>query len=188
MPPTGELLFTHFGLSGPLILTLSLDAVDALREGKRVYASIDLKPGMTADQVRDRLQREFERYPHKQLPNLLRGWAPRSLAEVIAQRSGIAASRTVHNIRAEEREALVSLFKDFRWHITGSLPLEAGMVTAGGVSLDEVDPRTFASQKVSGLFLAGEVLDLAADTGGYNLQAAFSSGYLAGENAAQIED
>jgi hypothetical protein len=153
-----------------------------------VYASIDLKPGMTADQVRDRLQREFERHPHKQLPNLLRGWAPRSLAEVIAQRSGIAASRTVHNIRAEEREALVSLFKDFRWHITGSLPLEAGMVTAGGVSLDEVDPRTFASQKVSGLFLAGEVLDLAADTGGYNLQAAFSSGYLAGENAAQIED
>ncbi len=186
MPPTGELLFTHFGLSGPLILTLSLDAVDALREGKRVHASIDLKPGMTADQVRARLQREFERHPHKQLPNLLRGWAPRSLAEVIAQRSGIASDRTVHNIRAEEREMLVTLFKDFRWHITGSLPLEAGMVTAGGVALDEVDPRTFASQIVSGLFLAGEVLDLAADTGGYNLQAAFSSGYLAGENAAQL--
>jgi hypothetical protein len=186
VPPTGELLFTHFGLSGPLILTLSLDAVDALREGKRVYASIDLKPGMTADQIHARLQREFEHHPHQQLPNLLRGWAPRSLAEVIAQRSGIANTRPVHSIRAEERAILVTLFKDFRWHITGSLPLEAGMVTAGGVALDEVDPRTFASQNVAGLFLAGEVLDIAADTGGYNLQAAFSSGYLAGENAAQM--
>jgi hypothetical protein len=90
----------------------------------------------------------------------------------------------VHTIRAEERESLVQLFKDFRWEITGSLPLASGMVTAGGVALDEVDPRTFASKTVDGLYIVGETLDIAADTGGYNLQAAFSSGYLAGEAAA----
>ncbi len=184
-PPTGELLFTHFGLSGPLILTASLDVVDALRAGHEVWASIDLKPGMTDEQVRRRLQREFEHHSHKQLPNLLRGWAPQRLAEMLAQLSGIASDRPVHTIRAEEREAIVRCFKDFRWLIIGALPLEAGMVTAGGVSLKEVDPYTFASRKIEGLFLAGEVLDLAADTGGFNLQAAFSGGYLAGEHAAR---
>jgi len=186
LPPTGELLFTHFGLSGPLVLTRSLDAVDALRAGKQVFASIDLKPGMTADEIRIRLQREFEQHAHKHLANLLQNWAPHALATVLAEMSGIAPERPVHTIRAEERDSIVERFKDFRWQITSSLPLEAGMVTAGGVSLKEVDPRSFASRKVHGLFLAGEVLDLAGDTGGFNLQAAFSSGYLAGEHAAAL--
>lgn len=184
IPPTGELLFTHFGVSGPLILTLSLAAVDALRARKRVTLSIDLKPGMTEAQVRARLQREFEQHAQQLLPNLLRGWVPQKLAEVLAQASGIAAERAIHTIRAEERERLVALFKDFRWQITGSLPLAQGMVTAGGVSLKEVNPVTFASKVVEGLYLAGEVLDIAADTGGFNLQAAFSTGYLAGQAAA----
>ena len=184
IPPTGELLFTHFGVSGPLILTQSLAAVDALRAGKRVALSIDLKPGMTEAQVRARLQREFEQHAQRLLPNLLRGWVPQKLAEVLAQASGIAAERAIHTIRAEERERLVALFKDFRWQITGSLPLAQGMVTAGGVSLKEVNPVTFASKVVKGLYLAGEVLDIAADTGGFNLQAAFSTGYLAGQAAA----
>jgi len=100
------------------------------------------------------------------------------------QTSGIAAERAIHTIRAEERERLVALFKDFRWQLTGSLPLAQGMVTAGGVALKEVNPVTFASQVVAGLYLAGEVLDIAADTGGFNLQAAFSTGYLAGQAAA----
>ncbi|MGC9357747.1 MAG: NAD(P)/FAD-dependent oxidoreductase [Anaerolineae bacterium] len=185
VPPVGEMLFTHFGVSGPLILTLSLVAVDALRAGKRVYLSLDLKPGMTADQVRRRLQREFERHSKQRLHHLLRGWVPRSLAEVLAKMSGIGVGRPVHTIVAEEREVLVELIKDFRWQITGSLPLEAGMVTAGGVALDEVDPISLASRVIEGLYLAGEVLDLAADTGGFNLQAAFTTGYLAGENAVQ---
>jgi len=184
IPPTGELLFTHFGVSGPLILTLSLAAADALRARKRVALSIDLKPGMTKTQVRARLQREFEQHAQQRLPNLLRGWVPQKLAEVLAQASGIMAERAIHTIRAEERERLVALFKDFRWQITGSLPLAQSMVTAGGVSLKEVNPVTFASKVVAGLYLAGEVLDIAADTGGFNLQAAFSTGYLAGQAAA----
>jgi hypothetical protein len=185
VPPVGEMLFTHFGVSGPLVLTLSLAAVDALRAGKRVYLSIDLKPGMSAEQVRRRLQREFERHSKRRLHHLLRGWAPRSLAEELAKMSGIGLGRPVHTIVAEEREVLVDLIKDFRWQITGSLRLDAGMVTAGGVALDEVDPISLASRVVDGLYLAGEVLDLAADTGGFNLQAAFTTGYLAGENAVR---
>lgn len=184
VPPMGEMLFTHFGVSGPLVLTLSLAAVDALRAGQRIWLSIDLKPGMTAEQVRQRLQREFEAHAKQHLHNLLHGWVPNTLAEELVKVSGLAPDRPVHTIRAEEREVLVRLFKDFRWEITDSLPLASGMVTAGGVALDEIDPRTFASRIVEGLHIVGETLDIAADTGGYNLQAAFSSGYLAGENAA----
>lgn len=185
MPPVGELLFTHFGLSGPLVLSLSLAAVDAVRAGKAVTMAIDLKPGMTHEQIRARLQREFEENPHRKLPHLLRGWVPGSLAQELAKRSPVGLERPVHTIRGEERDSLVALLKDFRWHITGSLPLAAGMVTAGGIALKEVDPLHFASRLIAGLYLVGEVLDLAADTGGYNLQAAFSSGYLAGESAAE---
>ncbi len=185
LPPTGEMLFTHFGVSGPLILTASLAAVDALREGKRVALSIDLKPGMSEEEVRARLQQEFEQYSHRRLSTLLKGWLPQTLAEVIARISGVDAELHVHNIRAAERENLIRLLKDFRWEITGALPLVTAMVTAGGVQLKEVDPVSFESKIVRGLYIVGEVLDLAADTGGFNLQAAFSSGYLAGQHAAQ---
>ncbi len=184
LPPTGEVLFTHFGLSGPLVLSLSLAAVDAVRAGKSVTLALDLKPGMTFEEVRARLQREFEQYPQRKLPHLLRGWLPGSLADELAKLTPSGAERPVFTIRAGERDELATRLKDFRWRITGSLPLAAGMVTAGGVALKEVDPRSFASRRVVGLYLVGEVLDLAADTGGYNLQAAFSSGYLAGEAAA----
>jgi hypothetical protein len=183
MPPTGEMLFTHFGVSGPLILTASLAVVDALRSGAKVTLAVDLKPGMTEQDVHTRLQREFEEHAHRQLANLLKGWVPATLADALAELSGIAADRHVHTIRAEERERLVALLKDFRWQLTGSLPLAAGMVTAGGVSLKEVHPVSFESRLVRGLHIVGETLDIAADTGGFNLQAAFSSGYLAGEHA-----
>ncbi len=184
LPSTGEMLFTHFGVSGPLILTAALGAVDALRAGQRVTLSIDLKPGMTAEEVRARLQREFEEQSQRQLHTLLRGWLPQTLAEVIAELSGVAPERPVHTIRAAEREGLLRLLKDFRWEITGALPLAAAMVTAGGVALREVDPVSFASRKVAELYIVGETLDLAADTGGFNLQAAFTGGYLAGQHAA----
>ncbi len=183
MPPTGEMLFTHFGVSGPLILTASLAAVDALRGGAKVTLSIDLKPGMTEQEVHARLQREFEENAQRLLANLLKGWVPATLADALAGLSGIAADRPVHTIRAEERTRIVALLKDFRWEITGALPLVAGMVTAGGVALKEVDPVSFESRLVKGLHIVGETLDIAADTGGFNLQAAFSTGYLAGEHA-----
>ena len=185
MPPTGEMLFTHFGVSGPLMLTASLAAVDALRSGTTVTLAIDLKPGMTEQDVHARLQREFEEHAHRLLPNLLKGWIPATLADALAGLSGVVADRPVHTIRAEERARLVALLKDFRWEITGSLPLAAGMVTAGGVALKEVDPVSFESRLVHGLHITGETLDIAADTGGFNLQAAFSTGYLAGEHAGE---
>jgi len=191
LPDTGEMLFTHFGVSGPLMLSASSAVVDAIRAGNEVVLSIDLKPGMDEETVHQRLQREFETYPHRHLPTLLRGWVPGELADVLADLSPIESDapederRHVHRIRSEEREVLVKLLKDFRWTISGSLPIAAGMVTAGGVSLKEVDPITFESKVVGGLYVVGELLDLAADTGGFNLQAAFSSGYLAGEAAAQ---
>ncbi len=185
IPPTGEMLFTHFGVSGPLILTASLAVVDALRGGAKVTLSVDLKPGMTEQEVHTRLQREFEENAHRLLANLLRGWVPATLADALAGLSGVAADRPVHTIRAEERTRIVALLKDFRWEITGSLPLVSGMVTAGGVALKEVDPVSFESRLIKGLHIVGETLDIAADTGGFNLQAAFSSGYLAGEHAGR---
>ncbi|MGC9520948.1 MAG: NAD(P)/FAD-dependent oxidoreductase [Anaerolineae bacterium] len=185
MPETGEMLFTHFGVSGPLILTASTAVVDALRAGHEVTLLIDLKPGMSEQEVHTRLQREFETHPHRHLRSLLRGWVPGTLADVLAELSSVADDREIHTIRAEERAELARMIKAFRWTISGSLPLAAGMVTAGGVALDEIDPVTFASKKVEGLYIVGELLDLAADTGGFNLQAAFSSGYLAGEAAAE---
>ncbi len=184
LPDTGELLFTHFGVSGPLILSASMEVVDALRAGHEVFLSIDLKPGMTEEEVHARLQRDFEAYPHRQLSTLLQEWVPSTLADVLAGLSPIEPERHVHRIRADERADLVRLLKDFRWTLTGSLPIAAGMVTAGGVSLKEVDPVTFESRKVRALYIVGELLDLAADTGGFNLQAAFSTGYLAGAAAA----
>ena len=185
IPDTGELLFTHFGVSGPLILTMSLAVVDALRAGKVVKLSIDMKPGMTDADIDKRLQREFESNSHRQLNTLLRGWLPEKLAGVIAELSGVEEDRHVYRIQAHERQVITGLMKNFTWTITGALPLAAGMVTAGGVTLKEINPITFESKIVAGLYLAGEVLDIAADTGGFNLQAAFSGGYIAGENAAQ---
>jgi hypothetical protein len=185
MPEIGEMLFTHFGVSGPLILTASTFVVEALREGKTIELSIDLKPNMTEEDVRKSLQREFEQHARGHLRTRLKGSMPSKLATVIAELSDIDADGFLASIRAEERDRLAHLIKDFRWTITGSLQLALGMVTAGGVSLQEVDPVSFESHVVKDLHIVGELLDLAADTGGFNLQAAFSEGYLAGEHAAQ---
>jgi predicted Rossmann fold flavoprotein len=143
---------------------------------------------MTEQDVRARLQREFERHAHRRLRNLLKEWVPYTLADSLAALSGVDAERHAYTICAEERERVVQLLKDFRWEITGALPLASAMVTAGGVSLKEVEPVSFESKKVAGLHIVGETLDLAADTGGYNLQAAFSSGYLAAQSAASMKD
>jgi predicted Rossmann fold flavoprotein len=183
-PDTGEMLFTHFGVSGPLILTMSLGVADILNAGKAVKLSIDLKPGMTAFEVKQRLQRDFDQNAHRRLHNILKGWMPDKLAGVIAKLSGVETDRHAYRIEASERQKVVELIKSFSWTITGTLSLSSGMVTAGGVSLKEINPITFESKIIPGLYLAGEILDIAADTGGFNLQAAFSEGYLAGENAA----
>lgn len=179
----GEMLFTHFGIGGPITLLMSLAVVDALQEGP-VAVAIDLKPALTIEELRARLQRDFDAGGKKTFRNLLAGLLPRKMVEPFIRMSGIPAERPGNQINAAEREKLLLLLKGLCFNIQGPLPLNAAIVTAGGVSLNEIDPRTMASKLVSGLFFCGEVMDIDADTGGYNLQAAFSTGFVAGEAAA----
>ncbi len=181
----GEMIFTHFGIGGPITLLMSLAVVDALSEGP-VSAVIDLKPALSVKELRDRLQRDFDRFGKRGLRGLLAGLLPHKMVEPFIEMTGIPADRTGHQIAAAERERLLCLLKGLRFNITGPLPLSAAIVTAGGVALDEIDPRTMASRLVPGLFFCGEVMDIDADTGGYNLQAAFSTGFVAGEAAASF--
>jgi predicted flavoprotein YhiN len=179
----GEMMMTHFGLGGPVTLLMSLAVVDALKEGP-VCATIDFKPGLDRPQMHARLLRDFATHGRQGMRRLLAGLLPAKLVEPFLQLSGIPGERPGSMVTAEERERLVRLLKSLPFTVKGSLPLASAMVTAGGVSLKEIDPRTLASKKVAGLFLCGEVLDLDANTGGFNLQAAFSTGRVAGEEAA----
>ncbi|MFH0768116.1 MAG: NAD(P)/FAD-dependent oxidoreductase [Chloroflexota bacterium] len=179
----GEVMMTHFGIGGPITLQMSLAIVDAL-EHSPVSVSIDLKPALDENQLRQRLQRDFDRYSKRSYRNILKGLLPQKMIEPFVQMTGIPPDKPGHQIIAEERERLLRLLKSLRFNIKSPLPLTAAMVTAGGVSLKEVDPRTMASRIVEGLYFCGEVMDIDADTGGYNLQAAFSTGYIAGESAA----
>jgi len=181
----GEMLFTHFGVSGPIILTLSRAAGDALREGEKVTLQIDLKPALTFEQVDLRLQRDFQQFSNKQFKNSLNELLPQSLIPVVISLSGINPEQVVHQITREERKRLVKLLKELTLTITSTLPLATAIVTAGGVDVKEIDPKTMASRKIDGLYWAGEVVDIDGVTGGYNLQAAFAMGYRAGRAAAQ---
>jgi predicted Rossmann fold flavoprotein len=182
----GEMLFTHFGVSGPIILTLSRGVVDALRLGKPVEISIDLKPALDDGKLKARLLRDLDSHGRQQYQTILKGLLPRSLIPICIEQTGVPADKPAHQITAEERKRLRLWLKDFRLVISGYRPLSMAIVTAGGVSLQEVDPRSMQSRLVKGLYFAGEVLDLDADTGGYNLQAAFSTGRLAGRSAAKV--
>ena len=181
----GEMLFTHFGIGGPITLLMSQALARALDAGL-VSVSIDLKPALTNKELEARLQREFSAFPRRQLPAILRELLPDKMVEVMAGISGIPLGRTGANMTAGNRTDLVKLLKGLAFDVKTTLPLGAAMVTAGGVDLKEIDPRDMASKIVPGLYLAGEVLDLDADTGGYNLQAAFSTGWVAGEAAARF--
>jgi predicted Rossmann fold flavoprotein len=180
----GEMLFTHFGISGPVILTLSREAVDALRLGEKVSMAIDLKPALDEEKLDRRLLRDIESHGKQQLQTLLKGLLPRKLIAFCIAQVRIPADRLAHQITSEERSRVRTWLKDFRIEITGHRSFNEAIITAGGVSTREVDPRTLASRLVDGLYFAGEVLDIDADTGGYNLQAAFSTGFLAGRAAA----
>lgn len=179
----GEMLFTHFGLSGPIILTLSRTAREPLKTGP-VTVSIDLKPALSEEQLHARLIRDFTQT--RQFGNYARELLPRLLADMFAARCRIDPSKQVNSITSEERARIVSLLKDLRVTVTGLGSLEEAIVTAGGVPIGEIDPRTMMSKLVHGLFFAGEIIDIDAETGGFNLQAAFSSGYVAGEAAANF--
>lgn len=179
----GEMMMTHFGIGGPITLQMSLAIVDALEHGP-VSVAIDLKPALSDKELRQRLQRDFDRYSKRSYRNILKGLLPQKLVEPFVEMTGIPPDKRGHQIAAEEREQLQRLLKSLRFNIKTPLPLASAMVTAGGVSLKEIDPRTMASRLVKGLYFCGEVMDIDAETGGYNLQAAFSTGYVAGESAA----
>jgi predicted Rossmann fold flavoprotein len=179
----GGMLFTHFGIGGPIVLQMSLDIVDALENGP-VSIAIDLKPALKLDQLKIRLQRDFDSHSKMTYQHILTELLPHKMIDPVVKLSGVAAGKPGHQITAVERDKLAGLVKALSFNIKGPLPLSAAMVTAGGVSLQEIDPRTMASKLVKGLYFCGEVMDIDADTGGYNLQAAFSTGYVAGESAA----
>ncbi len=184
----GEIVFTEFGLTGPAILTLSGEVVDNVRHGDKVTISIDLKPALDDKKLDARLQRDIASRGKEEFSSLLRGLIPREMVSVCLAHIGISADHPVCNISVKERRRLRTWLKDFRLQVTGYRPFAEAIVTAGGVDIREIDPRTMESRKIKGLFIVGELLDIQADTGGYNLQAAFSTGWLAGRCAAQFRD
>jgi len=188
MEQFGELVFTEFGVTGPTILTLSGAAVDSLRSGHKVTLSIDLKPALDEKKLDARLQRDIAARGKEQISSLLRGLVAREMVPVCLDLIGIPGDHPVCYISAKQRRHLKTWLKDFRLEVVGYRPFAEAIITAGGVDTREVDPRTMESRKIKGLFIAGELLDIQADTGGYNLQAAFSTGWLAGRSAVQRND
>lgn len=178
----GEMLFTHFGVSGPLILSASSRYVQKAY-GEKAALSIDLKPALSMEQLDKRLLREFEANKNKAFKNALGSLFPAKLIPVMITLSGIAADKRVNEITKEERKQFAALIKSLPLTITGCRGFDEAVITMGGVSVKDVNPSTMESKKVQGLFFAGEVLDLDAVTGGFNLQIAWSTGYLAGKGA-----
>jgi len=179
----GELQVTRYGLSGPVILTLSGMAVDALLARKKVHIAVDLKPALSREKIEARLKRDISSRGAEKLGSLLRGLLPRELVGVCCAQAGLKPGSPAAFLKQPEQERLLDWLKDFNHTVTGHRPLDEAIITAGGVSTAEVDPHTMESKLITGLYFAGEVLDLQADTGGFNLQAAFSTGHAAGRAA-----
>ncbi len=175
----GEALFTHFGLSGPLVLTAS--AYIAHKKPEKATVSLDLKPSLSLDMLDQRLLRDFAEQKNKSFRNCLGKLLPASFIPVLIERSGIDPDKQVNAVSREERQRLCALIKNFSFQIIGTRPMEEAVVTAGGVSLKEIDPKTMQSKLVDGLYFAGEVMDIDALTGGFNLQLAFTTAAAAAE-------
>ena len=180
----GEMLFTHFGVSGPLMLSASAVVNDCLLS-RHLQLFIDLKPALTIEQLDQRILRDFDKFKNKQFKNALGALLPSRLIPVAVALSQVDAERKVHEITKEERKSLLQVLKNFPATLTGFRDFKEAIITRGGVHVKEIDPSTMESKLVKGLYFAGEMLDVDALTGGYNLQAAWSSGYLAGSSAAQ---
>lgn len=174
----GEMLFTHFGVSGPLILSASSSLIDQLSQPLKMF--IDLKPALDDSALDKRIIRDFAKYINKDFSNSLVDLLPKKLIPVIIERSGIDPAKKVNAITKKDRLTLLTLIKNFDLTITGTRSIKEAIITSGGINVKEIDPHSMESKKISGLYFAGEVLDVDALTGGYNLQIAFSTGYLAG--------
>ena len=177
----GEMMFTHYGVTGPVILSMSRTASGYLMEGSHfLELSLNLKPALSEEKLEARLQRDFEKYQRKELKNGLVDLLPHKLIEPVLDAAYLPSDKPVHQVTVEERRRLVHTLQHLVLTIAGTRPLAEAIVTVGGVSVKEIEPRTMESKLVKGLYLAGEVVDVDAFTGGYNLQAAFSMGAAAG--------
>ena len=181
----GEMLFTHFGVSGPVILSASAHLlryknIDKKLLDNKIILNIDLKPALSFEQLDARVLRDFEEVKNKQYKNALDKLLPKKMIEVIIEKSNINPEKQVNAITKEERQNLVKLLKNFRIIIKGFRPVEDAIVTAGGINIKEIDPKTMESKIINGLYFAGEIIDVDAYTGGFNLQIAYSTGYTAG--------
>ena len=181
----GEMLFTHWGVSGPIILSgsahlLRYKNVEELLSKGQIELSINLKPALTAEKLENRILRDFEAQKNKEYKNSLNDLLPKKLIDSIIRLSGIDREKQVNSITKQERKNLVSLLQNFRIKISGFRPIEEAIVTSGGISTKEINPKTMESKIVHGLYFAGEIIDVDAYTGGFNLQIAWSTGYTAG--------
>lgn len=179
----GEMLFTHFGISGPLVLSISKKLTNI--EGKKITFTINLKPALSQEKLDARLLRDFEKYNNKDIKNGLDELLPQKLIPIVIQEAGLLPEKKVHSLTREERLHLVRTLQGLTLTMQSFRPLSEAIITAGGVKLSEVSPKTMESKLVPGLYFAGEILDVDALTGGYNLQAAFSTGLVAGKSSAE---
>ena len=181
----GDLLFTRVGISGPIILSISGKVIDWLTGGKKVVASVDLSPSLSREEIDTQLMKEIIANSKKSISNVLKKNLPSRLVDIAMEVLEITPGGQVSQLTSKNRKKIVSFLKGMNLKIIGVSSFEKAMITRGGISLKEINPKTMASRKVNGLFFAGEMIDLDGDTGGYNLQEAFSTGYLAGESAAK---
>ena len=176
----GELLFTHFGISGPTVLSAS-----AHLKGEGCRISLDLKPALEEGKLDDRILRDLEMYQNRSMENALTDLLPRSMIPVVLRRLGIDPNLQANSLKKQQRRALVELLKNFTIEITGKRPVAEAIITSGGIKISEIDPKTMASKLVPGLYFAGEIIDCDAYTGGFNLQIAWATAYAAGMAAAE---
>ncbi len=176
----GEMLFTHYGLSGPIILTLSRAVVIALKKHKLVEIEIDWKPALDFEKLHKRLLRDINDYGKTKVANIFRKWLPQKAVPIFVDSIGLNPDKLSNQISSDERDAIVKHLKSMKFRIHGHRGFKEAIITAGGVSLDEIKPKSMESKIKKGLFFAGEILNLDAATGGYNLQIAFSTGWIAG--------
>lgn len=181
----GEMLFTHFGLSGPIILTLSRIAVAALQNKEKVEITVDLKPALDEQKLDNRLLRDLNEHGKKQLANIFRNWLPASMIPVFIAELKLDPEKECHQVTSNERKQIRYMLKNLRFEVAKHRSFKEAIITAGGINTKEFSPKTMESRLVKGLYFAGEIIDLDAETGGYNLQIAWSTGWLAGNSASQ---
>lgn len=189
----GEMIFTHFGISGPIILSGSAHLVrykdigSLLKDGK-IKLQIDLKPALSESQLDDRILRDFKEFKNKQFKHSLDKLLPQKIIPVIIEKSGIDGEKRVNEITKEERKKLISVLKDFELTIKDFRPVEEAIITSGGIDTKEINPKTMESKLIKGLYFAGEIIDVDSYTGGFNLQIAYSTGYTAGMHVGDAND